>query len=156
MIDPDIEEAIDTLAAAFGPVEPAHHPGEPPHGWSWRDHWRDEPVGTCSRPACPWPAHTLGPDGRPWHAFCWMVPTQPISAFERWMFAKVEAGEWNGDRRQLADDAAPMVEAEAAPAAAPVVGTCRVCGGPVLPSSAWPDCHPACHQWPTSGRRYGP
>jgi hypothetical protein len=36
------------------------------------------------------------------------------------------------------------------------VGTCRVCGGGVLASSRWPDCHPACHQWPNTGRRYGP
>lgn len=35
-------------------------------------------------------------------------------------------------------------------------GTCRVCGGVVLASSAWPDCHPACHQWPNTGVRYGP
>lgn len=32
---------------------------------------------------------------------------------------------------------------------------CRVCGGPVLHTSRWPDCHPACHQWPDSGHRYG-
>jgi hypothetical protein len=32
---------------------------------------------------------------------------------------------------------------------------CRVCGGPVLHTSAWPDCHPACHQWPNTGRVYG-
>lgn len=33
---------------------------------------------------------------------------------------------------------------------------CRVCGGLVLPSSKWSDCHPACHQWPDAGIRYGP
>ena len=37
-----------------------------------------------------------------------------------------------------------------------VVGACRVCGGGVLASSRWPDLHPACHQWPEGGRRYGP
>ena len=37
-----------------------------------------------------------------------------------------------------------------------VAGMCRVCGGPVLASSRWPDCHPACHQWPDTGKRYGP
>jgi hypothetical protein len=37
-----------------------------------------------------------------------------------------------------------------------VVGTCRVCGGGVLATSMWPDVHPACRQWPNTGRRYGP
>lgn len=32
---------------------------------------------------------------------------------------------------------------------------CRICGGPVLHTSKWPDCHPACHQWPNTGRKYG-
>jgi hypothetical protein len=33
---------------------------------------------------------------------------------------------------------------------------CWVCGGQVLASSKSPDCHPACHQWPHTGKRYGP
>jgi hypothetical protein len=37
-----------------------------------------------------------------------------------------------------------------------IVGTCRVCRGGVLASSKWPDCHPACHQWPATRKRYGP
>jgi hypothetical protein len=37
-----------------------------------------------------------------------------------------------------------------------VTRVCRVCGGPLLASSPWRDCHPACRQWPDTGRRYGP
>jgi hypothetical protein len=114
MIDPDLEETLDALAAAFGPVELAYRPGETPHGWRWADQWRDEPVGTCTR--CPWPAHTPGPDGRPWHAFCWMVPTLPISPFERWLFRKVQADEWsNGKDPAPADTDATEAMVEALP-----------------------------------------
>jgi hypothetical protein len=37
-----------------------------------------------------------------------------------------------------------------------ITGTCCICGGAVLETSNIPDCHPACQQWPQSGRRYGP
>jgi hypothetical protein len=46
----------------------------------WR--WQPEPVGLCRR--CWWPAHTLGEDGRPWHAFCWQNETPPTS-WDQWM-----------------------------------------------------------------------
>jgi hypothetical protein len=38
---------------------------EQEHRWAWRP----SPFGPC--PRCYWPANTLGPDGQPWHAFCW-------------------------------------------------------------------------------------
>jgi hypothetical protein len=50
-----------------------------------RWHWREEPFGPC--PRCWWPAHCLGPDGRPWHAFCWGNNTVP-SSFEMWLLGK--------------------------------------------------------------------
>jgi hypothetical protein len=37
----------------------------------------------------------------------------------------------------------------------PAPQPCRVCGGQVLPTSAAPDCHPACEQWPAAGVQYG-
>jgi hypothetical protein len=37
----------------------------------------------------------------------------------------------------------------------PAPQPCRVCGGRVLPNSPWPDCHPACHEWPDAGIEYG-
>jgi hypothetical protein len=49
-------------------------------GWDWAARWQPDPVGRCSRPGCcpgrkvQWP-HTLGPDGKPWHAYCWADPT---------------------------------------------------------------------------------
>jgi hypothetical protein len=55
--------------------------------------WHPDPVGVCQR--CYWDAHTLGPDGKPWHAYCWRNPTSPPS-FDQWLLRKVreaEAGE---------------------------------------------------------------
>jgi hypothetical protein len=58
-----------------------------PHEWVWRP----VPFGPC--PRCWWPANTLGPNGSPWHAFCWGNPDPPPS-FDQWMRRKVRAGEW--------------------------------------------------------------
>lgn len=84
---PTRRELLATLAQAFGPVEViaehgnGHRPRPPalPAGWVWE--WRPVSFGRCVR--CPWPANTLGPDARPWHAFCWAVPDAPVPAFDR-------------------------------------------------------------------------
>ena len=76
MSNTEIMAALDAIFDAFGPVQPAYRPGEAPHGYRWADQWRAEPVGRCVR--CRDRSHTPGPDGRPWHPFCWMVPTLPV------------------------------------------------------------------------------
>jgi hypothetical protein len=55
----DVDQAITTLAPLLG------------HRWRWR------PVAFGPCPRCYWPAHTLGPNGQPWHAFCWGNPDPP-------------------------------------------------------------------------------
>lgn len=50
-------------------------PVEPPLEYDWTARWAARPVGVCVR--CQDPAHTLGPDGRPWHAFCYYAPNLP-------------------------------------------------------------------------------
>jgi hypothetical protein len=51
------------------------------HRWTWRE----RPYGACVR--CRWPAHTLAPNGVPFHPFCWDNPG-PISGYERWLWRK--------------------------------------------------------------------
>lgn len=55
---------------------PGRGPVEPPVEYDWKAQWQDEPAGPCVR--CHDPAHTLGPDERPWHAYCWYVPDLPV------------------------------------------------------------------------------
>lgn len=55
-----------------------------PPGWRWQ--WRQRPYGAC--PRCRWPAHTLAPNGVPFHAFCWGNP-DPVPAFDQWLRRKV-------------------------------------------------------------------
>jgi hypothetical protein len=92
MIDPQIVAALDAVFDAFGPVKPAYSPGDVPHGYSWRQQWRAEPIGRCVR--CLWPCHTPGPNGQPWHPLCWHNAAIPPPAFDQWMRRKVDAGEW--------------------------------------------------------------
>lgn len=51
--------------------------------WRWR-----MKSGWCSR--CPWPAHTIGPDGGWWHAFCWTERDRPVpnESYERWLLQR--------------------------------------------------------------------
>jgi hypothetical protein len=82
----DVEHAQRALERAFGPLRRLPT-GPPAPRWQWRQ----VPFGRC--PRCHWPANTLGPDGQPWHAFCWGNPDPP-SGFSEWMRRKVEAGTW--------------------------------------------------------------
>lgn len=54
---------------------PGGGPVEPPIEYDWVDAFADDPVGSCRR--CKTPTHTLGPDDRPWHAYCFYVPDLP-------------------------------------------------------------------------------
>ncbi len=81
MIDPDQRLALALLRQAFGEARVL----------ATRWEWRTVPFGPC--PRCQWPANTLGPDGQPWHAFCWGTDTA-APAFDQWMRRKVDAGEW--------------------------------------------------------------
>jgi hypothetical protein len=67
-----------------------YQPGEPPYGWRWSAHWRDEPYGECIR--CKALTHTPGPDGQPWHAFCWMVPELPRPRLQYYFDGTLSAG----------------------------------------------------------------
>jgi hypothetical protein len=78
----DLNDALVLVEFHFGPVEPRA---------TWR--WREEPFGVCQR--CYWDAHTLGPDGRPWHPFCWANPNPP-PAFDQWLLRKVREAEQEG------------------------------------------------------------
>jgi hypothetical protein len=86
-LDPDLQAVLDALGEAVGDVEVLDVvtntvPPNTPPGWAWD--WRAEPYGSCQR--CPWPSHSLGPDGKPWHPFCWADPHQPVSERERAMY----------------------------------------------------------------------
>jgi hypothetical protein len=81
----DVQVAMEVLAGHFGPPVQIW---QELHRWSWRQ----VPFGPC--PRCRWPAHTLAPNGSPFHPFCWGNPV-PVSSFERWLQRKVaeeEAG----------------------------------------------------------------
>jgi hypothetical protein len=66
----------------FGPLDV-----ETLHLWSWRA----VPFGPC--PRCRWPAHTLGPNGSPFHPFCWGNP-DPVPWWSDFVLRQVRAGEW--------------------------------------------------------------
>ena len=78
----DLPDALDAVRDGFGvdaevlAVTTNNQPPDIPPGWRWD--WRPVPFGTCQR--CPWPVHTRGPDGRPWHPFCWVEPDRPVPA----------------------------------------------------------------------------
>jgi hypothetical protein len=76
----DLGAALEELEAAFGVVVVDHR-------WTWRS----VPFGPC--PRCRWPAHTLGPNGSPFHPYCW-GNAAPVTDFERWLWRKAKAGEW--------------------------------------------------------------
>jgi len=62
--------------AAAAKLEAIHAGSAPlPDGWSWRARWHAEPVGACVR--CGAQANTTGPDGRPWHPYCWAAAGTP-------------------------------------------------------------------------------
>jgi hypothetical protein len=67
MIEEDVWRAFHVIEWWF--PDCSCEPEPPP----WR--WRKVPFGPC--PRCYWPAHTLGPNGQPWHAFCWGNPDPP-------------------------------------------------------------------------------
>jgi hypothetical protein len=60
-----------------------YRPGSLPTGYDWAVRWQPDPVGQCVRPGCITHrapdrlTHTLGPDGCPWHAYCWSEPEEP-------------------------------------------------------------------------------
>jgi hypothetical protein len=54
--------------------------------------WREVAFGPC--PRCRWPAHTLAPNGSPFHPFCWGNP-DPVPSFDQWLRRKVQEGEWS-------------------------------------------------------------
>jgi hypothetical protein len=54
--------------------------------------WRAVPFGPC--PRCRWPAHTLGPNGSPFHPFCWGNVDEP-PWWDQWVRRQVLAGEWS-------------------------------------------------------------
>ncbi len=70
--DPDAEAKLDRLAAGQA---------EMPAGWNWRQRWSAEEVGRCRR--CRRVSHTAGPDGQPWHPYCWGNPNPPPRAARR-------------------------------------------------------------------------
>jgi hypothetical protein len=81
-LDGELLDATLVFRKHFGPVKPM----DPPHRWSWRA----VPFGACVR--CRWLAHTLAPNGVPFHAFCWGNP-DPVSGYERWMLRKAREEE---------------------------------------------------------------
>jgi hypothetical protein len=83
----DIERALAAIARGFGAEAIDPSVTMRPRRWEWRT----VPFGRC--PRCQWPANCLGPDGQPWHAFCWGTDTA-APAFDQWMRRKVDAGEW--------------------------------------------------------------
>lgn len=77
-----MSRALEDLNAALEVLER--------EGLGWRWHWREEPFGPCNR--CYWDTNTLGPDGRPWHAFCWENPSPPTS-WDQWLLRKTREQE---------------------------------------------------------------
>jgi hypothetical protein len=74
----DVSRALDALA----PLRPYYLTR-----WSWRA----VPYGPC--PRCRWPAHTLGPNGSPFHPFCWGNADDP-PWWDQWVRRQALAGEW--------------------------------------------------------------
>jgi hypothetical protein len=70
--DPDAEAKLDRLAAS---------PPELPVGWNWRQRWSADDIGRCRR--CRRVSHTAGPDGQPWHPYCWGNPNPAPRAARR-------------------------------------------------------------------------
>jgi hypothetical protein len=66
--DPDAAAKLEAIHAGSAPL---------PEGWSWRARWHAELVGPCVR--CGAQANTEGPDGRPWHPFCWGAAGTPAA-----------------------------------------------------------------------------
>jgi hypothetical protein len=64
--DPDAAAKLEAIQAGSAPL---------PAGWSWPARWQAEPTGACTR--CGGEANTTGPDGRPWHPFCWAAAGKP-------------------------------------------------------------------------------
>jgi hypothetical protein len=64
--DPDAAAKLETIHAGSARL---------PEGWSWRARWRADLMGACVR--CGTEANTEGPDGRPWHPFCWGAAGTP-------------------------------------------------------------------------------
>ena len=83
----DLNDALDLLERAGFELQPVVA------ALRWR--WREEPFGVCQR--CYWDAHTLGPDGKPWHAFCWGNEIPPTS-FDQWLLRKWLEQEQERDR----------------------------------------------------------
>jgi hypothetical protein len=79
--DPDAEAKLDQLGDGSAGL---------PDGWSWRRQWSAEPVGRCRR--CRRASHTAGPDGEPWHAFCWGNLVPPPRAARRKRKGRRRAG----------------------------------------------------------------
>jgi hypothetical protein len=75
------EVILEVLERHFGPVAVA---------WEWK--WRAVAFGPC--PRCRWLAHTLAPNGVPFHAYCWRNG-DPVSDFERWLYRQAQAGAWS-------------------------------------------------------------
>jgi hypothetical protein len=91
--DPTKSEVLAALEHGLGTVElVAEWPNETGPapgtdllyiGWNWAERYQPEQVGRCTRPGCcpgrkvQWP-RTLGPDGKPWHAYCWADPTPTL------------------------------------------------------------------------------